>query len=386
MKHWDAPSPPDPAEGGPRRSRWLAAATLAWAAATLTAAADGGAARAVRLEDHGAVCDGVADDAAAIERAIEQARRSGLPVRVPRGRCAFGNVIRLDGVALRGSGPESQLHALDWAQSAIFMSGTRPAVSDLTLTGAPAPARKADLEMTRITVIGATDFAIERVVIEGAAAAGIQTSMAPTRGRIVGNIVRNTLSDAIHLTDGASHLLVEDNVVEQSGDDGIAVVSYWRDEIPVRHVTARRNVVRNNRWGRNMSVVGGSHVRYENNLLQGNLAGLACLYIAQEDRSSATKASIDVTADRNTLENCGGTRHAAVMIFSDGKATNERIRLRRNDIRPGGPTGIRVFGRRNVDVLLEANRIGDSARPLDVSGPSVSVIPYTDGPAGHRGE
>ena len=386
MKHSDAPSPPELAGRGPRRSRWLRAATLALAAATDTAAADGGAVDAVRLEDHGAVCDGVTDDAAAIERAIERARQLRRPVRVPKGRCAFGDVIRLEGVALRGSGPDSQLHALDWAGSAIFMSGTRPAVSDLTLSGVPAPSRKADLEMTRITVVGATDFAIERVVIEGAAAAGIQTSMAPTRGRIVGNIVRNTLSDGIHLTDGASHLLVEDNLVEQSGDDGIAVVSYWSDALSVSHVIARRNVVRNNRWGRNMSVVGGSQVRYENNLLQGNLAGLACLYIAQEDRSVATKASIDVTAERNTLENCGGARHAAVMVFSDGKASNERIRLRRNDIRPGGPTGIRVFSRWNVDVLLEANRIAESARPLDVSGPSVNVIPYTDGPAGHRGE
>lgn len=322
----------------------------------------------------------------AIRRAIERARQLQLPVRVPVGRCAFGDVIRLEGVTLRGSGAGSQLYALDWARSAIFMSGTSPAVRDLTLSGVPAPSRKAPWEMTRITVLGATDFAIERVVIEGSAAAGIQTAKAPTRGRIVDNIVRSTLSDGIHLTDGASHVLVEGNLVEQAGDDGIAVVSYWSDALPVSHITARNNVVRQNRWGRNMSVVGGRHVRYENNLLQGNLAGLACLYIAQEDRSMRTKGATDVTAERNTLENCGGARHAAVMVFSDGKAANERIRLRRNDIRPGGPTGIRVFSRWNVDVLLEANRIGDSARPLDVSGPSVSVIPYEDGPAGHRDE
>lgn len=385
MKQLDAPSPPEPGERSQRSCRWPAAAALAFAASNGTAPASG-AIDAVRLEDHGAVCDGVTDDAAAIRRAIERGRQLRLPVRVPVGRCAFGDVIRLHGVTLRGTGAGSQLYALDWARSAIFMSGASPAVLDLTLSGVPAPSRKAPWEMTRITIIGATEFAIERVVIEGSAAAGIQTAQAPTRGRIVGNVVRNTLSDGIHLTDGASHVLIEGNLVEQTGDDGIAVVSYWSDALPVSDITARNNVVRKNHWGRNMSVVGGRRVRYENNLLQGNLAGLACLYIAQEDRSMRTKGATDVTADRNTLENCGGAQHAAVMIFSDGNATNERIRLRRNDIRPGGPTGIRVFSPWNVDVLLEANRIAESARPLDVSGPSVSVIPYADGPVGHRGE
>jgi hypothetical protein len=342
-----------------------------------------GDAGAVRLVDEGGVCDGVKDNSAALARALARARELRLPVLIPAGQCAYADIIRVDGVSLVGSGPDSVLHALDWRRSAIFMVGAAPRVANLRLTGVAAPSRQADWEMTRITVFGATDFAIDGVTIDGAAAAGIQTADGATRGRITNNVVRNTLSDGMHLSGAASHILVEGNLVESTGDDGIAVVSYW-NEGRVSNITARDNVVRNNRSGRNMSVVGGTHVLYENNFLQNNLAGLACLYIAQEKRGSTTRGSSDITARRNTLENCGGkSSHAAVMLFSDGLELNERIRLVENDIRPSGQVGIRVFSRFNVDVQLDSNRVTGAARPLDVRDSSVSIVPYTGGRVGY---
>ena len=341
------------------------------------------AAGAVRLVDHGGVCDGVKDDAPALARALERARELRLPVLIPVGRCAYADNIRVDGATLVGSGPDSVLHALDWRRSAIFMLGAAPRVANLRLTGVAAPSRQADWEMTRITVFGATDFVIDRVTIDGAAAAGIQTADGATRGRITNNVVRNTLSDGMHLSGAASNILVEGNLVESTGDDGIAVVSYAGED-RVSNITARDNVVRNNRAGRNMSVVGGTHVLYENNLLQNNLAGMACLYIAQEKRSDTTRGSSDITARRNTLENCGGKlSHAAVMVFSDGLELNERIRLVENDIRPSGQVGIRVFSRFNVDVQLSPNRVTGVAQPLDVRDSSVRIVPYTGGRVGY---
>jgi len=338
---------------------------------------------AVRLVDEGGVCDGVMDNSPALARALARASKLRLPVLIPAGRCAYADIIRVDAVTLIGSGPQSVLHALDWRRSAIFMLGAAPRVSNLRLTGVAAPSRQADWEMTRITVFGATDFVIDGVTIEGAAAAGIQTADGAKRGRITNNVVRNTLSDGMHLSGAASDVLVQGNLVESTGDDGIAVVSYWNED-RVSNITARDNVVRNNRSGRNMSVVGGSHVLYENNLLQNNLAGLACLYIAQEQRGSTTRGSSDITARRNTLEHCGGkSSHAAVMLFSDGLELNERIRLVENDIRPSGQVGIRIFSRFNIDVQLDNNRVTGATRPLDVRDSSVRVVPYTSGPVGY---
>lgn len=337
----------------------------------------------MRLVDHGGVCDGVSDNSPALARALARARQLRLPVLVPVGQCAYADVIRVDGATLTGSGPGSVLHALDWRRAAIFMSGASPVVSHLRLTGTAAPSRQSDWEMTRITVFGATGFVIDHVTIDGAAAAGIQTAEGATQGRITNNVVRNTLSDGIHLTDAASHILVEGNLVESTGDDGIAVVSYRGDHARVSHVTARRNVVRNNRWGRNMSVVGGEYVLYEDNLLQDNLAGRACLYIAQDGGELATKASRHVQARRNTLERCGGTLggHGAAMVFSAGQEANVGISLVENEVRQPRLVGIRVVGP-GSDVLLQSNRVTGAVWSLDVRDAAVRVVPYAGGPVG----
>ena len=338
--------------------------------------------RVVELADHGAVCDGATDDSPAITRALAQAQSLRVPLRIPARRCAFGDIIRVDGVTLTGAGEASVLHALNWRRSAIFMSGAKPVVSNLKLTGAPAPSRQAHWEATKITIFGATDWVVDRVTIEGAPAASIQTAKRATRGRITNNVIRNSLSDSIHMTDGASHILVENNHIEFSGDDGIAVVSYRNDGARVNNVTARNNVVLNNKWGRNMSVVGGDQVLYENNMLQGNLSGGACLYIAQE-KSFKTFSASDVTATRNTVKNCGGVgTHAGVMIYSDGEEANNNIKLLYNDIIQNGQDGIRYFGPQ-TNIRLEQNRITGVRKPyMGRTYPGVTIVPYSAGPVG----
>jgi len=342
------------------------------------------AARAIQLRDYGAVCDGATDDSPAIERALAQARKLRLPLLVPVGRCAFGDIIRVDGVALTGTGEGSVLYALNWRRSAIFMSGSGPSVSKLKLTGAAAPSRQANWEATKITIFGAADFVIDSVTIEGAPAASIQTAKRATRGRITNNVIRNSLSDSIHLTDGASQILVENNHIEYSGDDGIAVVSYRNDGTRVSNITARNNVVLDNKWGRNMSVVGGQHVLYENNFLSGNPSGRACLYIAQE-KPYQTFSALDVTVNRNTFQYCGGliSGHAAAMIYSDGEEANDNIKLTYNDIIQNGLNGVRYFGPQ-TNVRIEHNRIVGARTPY-VGGavPGVTVIPYTGGEVGY---
>ena len=150
----------------------------------------------------------------------DQYRRCNNPDRL-----ILRRLILLGSVALVGTGPGSVLVALDWRREAIFLSGRAPAVRQVRLTGPTAPDRQAAWEATRITVFGATDFAITSVTIEGSAAAGIQTAHGAGGGLIADNRISDTLSDAIHLTDGAHDIRVERNRISRAGDDGIAVVS-----------------------------------------------------------------------------------------------------------------------------------------------------------------
>lgn len=342
------------------------------------------AATDVSIRAHGAVCDGNFDNSAAIASAIATAKSRGAAVFVPAGVCAYGDVIRLDGVKLYGAGDTSVLHALNWRRQSIFMYGSGAEVRQLKLAGVRAPSRQADWEMTRISLFGATDFVIDRVTIEGSAAAGIQTAQATSRGRITNNSIKDTLSDSIHMTDRASFITVENNRIENAGDDGIAVVSYRSDGGLVHDIIARNNVVLNNRWGRQMSVVGGSNVLYENNHLENNMSSWACLYFAQEN-SYDTFGAHDVVARNNTLKNCGGqsTNHGAVMLYSDGREANTNITLTRNDVQQSGQPGIRIFGSMNSGVRLDSNRVQGASPALDIQTQGVAVTPYSTGPVGY---
>jgi len=340
-------------------------------------------ANAVDITAFGAVCNGTFNNSTAIASAIASAKSKGVAVFIPAGVCAYGDVIRLDGVKLQGTGDASVLHALDWNREAIFMYGDGAEVRQLKLTGVKAPAREAAWEKTRITLFGAKNFVIDSVSIEGSAAAGIQTAQATNNGRITNNKIKDTLADSIHMTDRASYITLENNRIENAGDDGIAVVSYRENGGLVDHITARNNTIVNNKWGRQMSVVGGSNVLYENNHLENNLGQRACLYIAQES-SYSTYGAHDVMARQNTLKNCGGASigHGAVMVYSDGQEANTNISLIRNDVQQNGQSGIRIFSVMNTGITVDSNRVQGANPALDITSPGVLVVPYVSGSVG----
>jgi parallel beta-helix repeat protein len=332
----------------------------------------------------GAVCNGSTNNSTAITNAIAAAKAKGVAVVIPSGVCAYGDVINLDSVRLIGYGDASVLYALNTNREAIFMRGSGAEVRSVKLSGVKSTTRVAPWEATRITLFGATKFVIDNVTIDGGSAAGIQTAQATNNGTISNNRVTGTLADSIHMTDRASYITVSGNRIDSSGDDGIAVVSYKNDGGMVNHITARNNVVVNNRWGRQMSVVGGSDVLYENNDLENNNAGYACLYLAQEN-SYATYGAHNVVAQRNTLKNCGGiaTGHGAVMLYSDGGEANTNITLTRNDITQNGQAGVRIFSSMNTGITLDSNRIQGASPALDITSLGVSVTAYSAGAVGY---
>jgi hypothetical protein len=334
----------------------------------------------INIVNYGAVADGVTDNYNAITAAIAAAQARGVAVFVPAGTFAYGNVLRLTSVKMFGVGNASVLYALNWADESIFMYGSGTQVRQLALAGVTAPARVAPWEATRITLFGATNFVIDHVTITSSAAAGIQTAMLTNHGIISNTSVSNTLADSIHMTGGASYIVVENNHVQNSGDDGIAVVSYLEDNTPTSNITAMNNEVQNNLNGRSMSVVGGSNVTYENNFLEDNAAA-ACLYFAQEG-SWNTFGDTNVVGENNTLVSCGNPSigHGAVMIVTTGSGTNSGIQLLNNDIEQDGNAGVRVFGS-NQNVTLTNNEVTGANPAWDIED-AVNFTPYVSGTAG----
>lgn len=371
----------DPSRDRTRRRYLLIAVVLASCRAVgqQAATAPSPAVAGVSLTSYGGVCDGKTDDTAAIARGLADAQAKGVALVIPIGQCNFSRVIRATSTSIKGSGDGSVLYATNFRQSALFLYGTGFTVQSVKLTGAPSPRRGRNWEMMKLVTFGAADFVIEDVTIDTSPTGGIMIDQGSTRGRITNNTVRNTLADSIHITGGSSFMTVEGNTIENSGDDGVAVVSYRNDGARVNNVIARNNVILNNKRGRGMSVVGGDTVLYENNYISGNR--WACLYFAQEN-SFQTYSALNVTASHNTLKNCGSTMgHAAAMVFSDGAEANKNIALLRNDILQGDRrTGIRYFGPQ-THLRLEHNRYTGFGSA--VSGSGAAVIPYSGGPVGY---
>jgi uncharacterized phage protein (TIGR02218 family) len=342
----------------------------------------------LNLTSYGGVGDGATDNITALNNAITDARTSGAPVFIPAGQFNYSGVIELNGVVLTGTGAASILYSTDYTQSSIFMRGDGPQVKNLRLTGAVSPSRLAAWPATRITVMGATNWVIHNNVIQHAGAASIQTAKSSgdsgtpaSNGTITNNTIQDSWADSVHMTADAHHITVESNLIERSGDDGVACVSYTYDAGRVNNITARNNTITDNTSGRGMSVVGGSSILYQNNTIANMIR--AGLYIVQEGGSAATKSCLNVTAEFNTITNCGGTvtGHAAVMVYSDGDP-NDSITVARSLItQSGAQNGIRFFGPQ-TNILFDRNQIVGAATDYDgdTSDPDITIVPYVAAP------
>jgi parallel beta-helix repeat protein len=122
---------------------------------------------------------------------------------------------------------------------------------------------------------------------------------------IAGNIVSRTYADGIHMTHGSTNGRVLGNTVSETGDDGIAVVSYlgsgWEAQATANsswlaatdlanrdnNILIANNTVSNNYWGRGISVVGGRNVTIETNSVN-SLWDRAAIYISREKEWQTT--------------------------------------------------------------------------------------------------
>jgi hypothetical protein len=319
------------------------------------------------------------DSTAEIAKALAVGKAQRQPVLIPPGTWQYSDVLNVDGIELYGE-DGAILHAVNTDRCAIFLRGVEVGVRGLRLTGVKPAKRTAPYEMTRVVAFGAIDFWVRDMLIDSGSGAGVMTTREAKNGQIERNRISGTLADSIHITNRSSFISVMSNEIENSGDDGIAVVSYRAQVSPCHHIIAKHNKIRNNVWGRCMSVVGGEDVLYEHNEMSGN-ATAAGFYFAQE-KAYDTLPVKNVTANRNTIINCGNVAkgHYAVMIFSN-EHRNENVTLSRNLIvQDGLRGGVRAFGDQ-VGVAVDSNVISNAKTDLVVAE-GVVVTPYSGGPVG----
>lgn len=336
----------------------------------------------LNILNFGAVSGGKVDNITVLRNILVSAKKQQQDVLVPSGIFGYSDTLDLDGVTMFGA-DGAVLYAMNPERSAVFLRGTGAGLHTITLSGIVPTKRGTTRESCRVVALNAKNFGVTFVRVETCAGAGLRSD-GSTDGTFADNIVRDTFADAIHLTAKSARLQVLRNVIERAGDDGVAVVSYQKDGGMVTEVTARLNVIRDNRGGRCMSVVGGSNIVYESNMMSNNQFG-AGMYLAQEN-AWATYGAHKLAIRRNTILNCGSAAidHSAVMIFSDDTLDmNSDVSLIRNVIQQDkGLDGIRVF-KNNVGIVLDQNVISTTGKPYRINTPTqVTTTIYKEGPVG----
>jgi hypothetical protein len=281
----------------------------------------------------GAIPDDGEDDGPAIQAALdalapnqwlvfpagtyEHARR--LEVRVP------GAVLWSDGATLHATNPDDQ---------AVMLQADRASIYNFTLTAETTVRRNAPWQ-ARIAIFERVDRKVPLAgnVIQGnhivpAGAPGTPTANSASSAGIfvfraqgflvAGNEVRRSLADGIHVTAGSRAGRVIGNVVRETGDDMIAMVSYlatgdWktttgsmaaeaaksrREFDLVRNIRVEGNDLEGNYWGRGISVVGGADITVRDNRVAGTAMAAGILLARETSYTTFGVSNVMVEANR----------------------------------------------------------------------------------------
>ncbi|MDO3411668.1 right-handed parallel beta-helix repeat-containing protein [Saccharibacillus sp. CPCC 101409] len=314
---------------------------------------------AISVADSGATADDDTDDFDAIQSAIDQAAESGKAVYVPAGNYRLSKILVVKGVSLLGDGADQSIltstnpenGSIDIEGDGVVLSGFAHVYETTVERGDGAN------DKNSITVRGATNFKIQNIRIDKSSTAGIFVGYQSKDGVIQSNVLERTGADGIHITDGSSGILVENNTVKEAGDDTIAVVSYEENPATSSDVTIRGNDVGYNSKARGISVVGGENVKIENNRIYNT--EMAGIYISVE-KEWETRNVKNITVTGNTVDHTGTrltAEHPNVLVYaSQGKI--DEVTFNNNTITDSVHGGIGVWGSGDIgNIYFDANKL-----------------------------
>lgn len=206
-------------------------------------------------------------------------------------------VLTLDVPDVRIDGNGATLHATYDDTSAVQIRANGVSLNNIRLT-APLDGPRYMAPDEHKLVIGADDVEVSGVNIDGSAGAGIFVDGA--QNFVIRDVeVFGTRADGLHMTNGAGNGVVDDVRTDATGDDGVAVVSYGSDAASCHNITVTNVHVGSTRWGRGMTVVGGTNITMRGfSIADTDSAGL---YVATEGDPYFTRTVQNVTISDGTV-------------------------------------------------------------------------------------
>lgn len=312
----------------------------------------------VTAPPYNAVSNGSADATAAIAQCILDAKAQGKTVWIPSGTYLQSAQFTLEGVKVRGAGMwYTNLKAITegttWAGVCGFLiTGHGTQVSDLSIDSDAHTARTTG---GKAFCGGGIGWTVKNVWITHTLCG---FWMSGANGGVIRDCrVRNTYADGININAGAQNMLVENNHVRGSGDDGLAILcdANYGDTLNNR---LRYNSVIANWWGLNCDIAGGSGHVVEYNYFadSGAMGGLGI----NMPNAYPMKALSNTTIRRNTFNRCGGNicnqARGALWAFPQ-TSTVSTVLFKDNEIYDSVTRAIHICSTQNQQWFFDGNLI-----------------------------
>ena len=252
----------------------------------------------------GARCDGATDDTAAIQQGINNVP-AGTALQIPAGKtCVYTDDLQANRAGVHITGPGILL-SKNTGRSAIHITAANVTVDNLTMYGT-APSRVDGVsDAAGVFIEHASGATIRNVTFQGQTAAlGMGTNGIFNDGGSNFTFdhvtVTNSKADCIHNTNQANTGTISYAVVSGCGDDGIAVVSYRKDNGECHDITIESPKLYGQYWGRGFTVVGGSNITYKNIYAENSFG--AAIYAGAEGNNYNTYGITNVKYLGGTLK------------------------------------------------------------------------------------
>lgn len=273
-------------------------------------------ANALSVTEYGAVADDGKDDTKAFLDCIKEAAKTGREVFIPEGVFQIdtptkdydagdnsdknrGFVIADDNVVIRGAGMWHTVLKGEYA--AFFIKASNVSLYDFTLSGT-AVSRRDAIDPSAIE----TDYntpSMENITIQNLWIEHYKTGIWTHNVNglsVMGCRIGNTFADGINLRRGTINSRVEECIIRNTGDDGIAL---WSSEYSNENDSIKYNTVELPWLANNISVYGGKNIEITDNILSDTVAMGAGINLSTNFNPEPFAGKI--TVERNTLNRCG---------------------------------------------------------------------------------
>ena len=264
----------------------------------------------------GVKCDGVTDDTAALQKALDRIDPNQA-LQLPAGACVTSRTLSLRGkrdVMIFGAGADSSIiRATDPLHSAFVVSnGSAVSLKGFQIYSPDSAVRSTDAAARGFYVETSSHVSLDGVKVRHTAGAGILFYVVAD-SKIINSDVVDNLSDAFHVTGGSRDILVQFNRARGSGDDCFASIGYGaRLNQGIRFLD--NSCSGNAASGVSFEgTIGGQ--AYRNKLVRTGVSGIRIA--SQKSYNTGPVRHIDLKENVLTqVKTRGDVDHAAIMIFT----------------------------------------------------------------------